>query len=233
MGPYAASKAALAAWVRALSREVKDRGVHANMIMTTLIDSPKTRGEHPGADYSQWVPVDDVAEMVAFLTSDAAGSMYGSVVPLLGKFALDAPAGAIVMGPPPGVGGPPPGAGGPPPGGGSKRYALLYPFKPGKAEQAEELFQGGGDPPPPGGGMRLLSTTVFRMGNTVVRTFEIEGDLDEAIEHMVKGAELSDLGSQLKPLMEDTVDLSTAEGLRHFFKSQMMEVVTDRVIPGK
>jgi hypothetical protein len=71
------------------------------------------------------------------------------------------------------------------------------------------------------------------MGDTVVRTFEIDGSIEEAVENMVQAAELSDLGARLKPLMEEGVDPTTAEGLRRWFHSQMMEIVTDRAIPGR
>jgi len=229
MSPYAAAKAALNAWARGFSREVKDRDIRVNVIETSLIDTPKNRAQQPGMDYSQWVPAEQMADVVAFLTSEGAAAMLGGVIPVPGRFAL-IPA---MMG---GGGGPPPPAAG---NGGaakpeSKRYALLYPFKPGRAEEAEELFRAGADPPPnAGGSTRLLATTVFRFGDTVVRSFEIEGSLDEAIEHMVIGAALSDLGVRLKPLLDEGVDLTTPEGLRHFFRTQLMEVVTDRVAPGR
>ena len=71
--PYAAAKAALHAWVRALSREVKDRGVHANVIMTSRIDTPARRALFPDADYSTWVSGDDLAAL-ASLTSRAAAA---------------------------------------------------------------------------------------------------------------------------------------------------------------
>lgn len=111
------------------------------------------------------------------------------------------------------------------------RYALLYPFKPGMGAHAEEIFRMGGDPPQQeGGGLRLLSTTVFRKGDTVVRMFEIDGDLQQAVEHMVRATELSDTGTRLQPMLEG-VDLTTTEGLRSFFRDQMMEVVTHREVP--
>lgn len=110
-----------------------------------------------------------------------------------------------------------------------QRYALLYPFKPGKAAEAERVFREGARPPlSAGGDTKLRSTTVFRKGDVVVRVFEIYGDLDEAVEHMVRATELSDTGEKLKPLMDASVDLTTTEGLRRFFRDQLMEVVTDR-----
>lgn len=116
-GPYAASKSALLAWVRALGREVADLGINANAVVTTLLDTPKNRATQPDADHSRWVPAEDLAEVVDFLTSSGARSMFGMAVPVHGRFALVPPPGAV-GGPPPGViAGPPRSAvGGPPPG---------------------------------------------------------------------------------------------------------------------
>jgi NAD(P)-dependent dehydrogenase (short-subunit alcohol dehydrogenase family) len=94
-GPYSAAKAALHAWVRALSREVKDRGVHANIVVTSRIDTPARRAEFPGADHSTWVPGEDLAALVGVLTSPAAAALHGSVVHAAGTFALDPPAAAV------------------------------------------------------------------------------------------------------------------------------------------
>jgi NAD(P)-dependent dehydrogenase (short-subunit alcohol dehydrogenase family) len=93
--PYAAAKSALHAWVRALSREVKERGVHANVIVTSRIDTPARRAQFPGADYSTWVRGDDLAALVAALTSPAAAALHGAIVPAVGTFALEPPAGAV------------------------------------------------------------------------------------------------------------------------------------------
>jgi hypothetical protein len=102
------------------------------------------------------------------------------------------------------------------------------------AAEAMPVIQGGGDPPPQVATKTMLvSTTVFRKDDTVVRVFEIVGDLDEAIEHMVRQAELSDAGMGLAPYLQEGFDLTTADGLRAFFKSQLMEVVTHRSIPGR
>ena len=242
MGPLAASKAALEGWAKAFHREVKDRGIHVNVLDVTLLDTPHGRETHPGGDYSQWVPGEQFADTIAFLTSPAGGAFYGGLLPLHGKFAIGGgpppgmgggPPGGAAGGPPPGVaaGGPPPGVGASQGNGGAQRqrYALFYPFNPGRAAEAESLFQAGADPPPQAGGTRLISTTVFRFGDTVVRTFEIEGNLDEAIEHMVIGSALSDLGARLKPLLDDSVDLTTPDGLRSFFRGNLMQIVTDRV----
>jgi hypothetical protein len=100
--------------------------------------------------------------------------------------------------------------------------------------EAESIIVGGGDPPPQAASAtRLLSTTVFRKGDIVVRVFEIEGSLEEAIEHMVRAAELSDAGRGLAPYLQEGHDLTTPDGLRAFFRDQMMEIVTHRAVPGR
>ena len=109
------------------------------------------------------------------------------------------------------------------------RFALAYPFKPGKAAEAESVFRQGGKPPLGAAGQtRLRSTTVFRKGDVVVRAFDIYGDLEAAIEHMARLTEVADVGERLKGLLEDRVDLTTPEGVRGFFREQMMDIVTDR-----
>jgi hypothetical protein len=111
---------------------------------------------------------------------------------------------------------------------GVTRHALLYPLRPGTGAAADAVFTGGGDPPPQAGDTRLLSTTVFRHEDTVVRMFEIVGDLDEAIEHLVRAAALQQVGGRLAPYLAEGVDISGEDGLRRFFREQLMTVVTDR-----
>jgi NAD(P)-dependent dehydrogenase (short-subunit alcohol dehydrogenase family) len=94
-GAYAAAKAALHAWVRALSREVKDRGVHANVVVTSRIDTPARREQFPDADFSTWVGADDLAALIAALTSPAGAALHGGIVHAVGTFAFEPPAGAV------------------------------------------------------------------------------------------------------------------------------------------
>ena len=109
MGPYVASKAALNAWAAAFSREVKDRGHRVNVIETRLIDTPKHREQQPGADHSQWVPAENIADTIAFLTSEEPGaaSMFGGVIQVKGTFTPGPPAGGPPGQSPPGGAKPP------------------------------------------------------------------------------------------------------------------------------
>jgi hypothetical protein len=111
------------------------------------------------------------------------------------------------------------------------RFALLYPMKPGTGGAADPAFQMGGDPPPQAGGTKLRSTTVFRKGDTVVRVFEIDGTLEEAIEHLVRASALMNVGERLGPMLDTDIDLTTEDGLRRWFSEQMMEIITHREAP--
>lgn len=97
LGGYAASKAALTAWVRSLSHEVKQRGVHANVLMMTMADTADARRDRPHMDFEQAVTPEQVARVVDFLTSDESDALYGAVLPVLGKFGFT----TSMTGPPP------------------------------------------------------------------------------------------------------------------------------------
>lgn len=101
LSAYAAGKAALMAWVRGLSHEVKHRGVHANVVVMTMADTPEAREQRPHVDFSEAITPELVARAVGFLTSDAADGLYGSAVPVLGRFGFS----TALAAPPPGRGG--------------------------------------------------------------------------------------------------------------------------------
>ncbi|GAA3383110.1 SDR family oxidoreductase [Cryptosporangium minutisporangium] len=101
LSAYAAAKAALEAWVRSISHEVKKRGVHANLVSLTLVDTPEMRRERPGVVLDDTVSDELVARVIGFLTSEAADGLYGSVVPVVGKFGF---ASSLAGGPPAGRG---------------------------------------------------------------------------------------------------------------------------------
>jgi 3-oxoacyl-[acyl-carrier protein] reductase len=96
---YAASKAALVAWVRGLSHEVKHRGVHANVVMMTMADTPEARRQRPNVDFEQATRPENVAKVIEFLLSSGAEGLYGATIPVLGKFEFS----TVLAAPPPGA----------------------------------------------------------------------------------------------------------------------------------
>lgn len=76
---YAASKAAVAAFARAVAKEHADDGVRCNVIVPTMIDTPANRAANPDA---KMTPPERIASVIRFLCSDEAAAINGAVVPV-------------------------------------------------------------------------------------------------------------------------------------------------------
>jgi NAD(P)-dependent dehydrogenase (short-subunit alcohol dehydrogenase family) len=76
---YAASKAAVIAFARAVAKEHADEGVRCNVIAPTIIDTPANRAASPDA---KMTPPARVAEVVRFLCDEDSAALNGAVVPV-------------------------------------------------------------------------------------------------------------------------------------------------------
>jgi len=89
---YAASKAGLIGFAKALAREVASRGITVNVIAPGIIDTDMTRavGERAQGAWAAQIPlgrlgtVDDVAAAACFLASDEAAYITGHVLAVNG-----------------------------------------------------------------------------------------------------------------------------------------------------
>lgn len=79
---YAAAKAAAEAWTLALADGFGTGGATANIVVVDALLTPQMREENPGRDLPTFTPVEQVAEAIAFLCSDAAEKMNGQRLPL-------------------------------------------------------------------------------------------------------------------------------------------------------
>lgn len=76
---YAASKAAVAAFARAVAKEHAGDGVRCNVIVPTMIDTPANRASNPDA---KMTPPERVASVIRFLCSDESAAVNGALVPV-------------------------------------------------------------------------------------------------------------------------------------------------------
>jgi NAD(P)-dependent dehydrogenase (short-subunit alcohol dehydrogenase family) len=85
MAPYAASKAAVAAFTQALAAEVAARGILVNAVAPSIIDTPANRAAMPKADHAGWPKPAEIAATIAFLASAENKVTTGGVVPVPGR----------------------------------------------------------------------------------------------------------------------------------------------------
>jgi 3-oxoacyl-[acyl-carrier protein] reductase len=93
---YAASKAGLVGLARSLARELGPRGVTANVVAPGFVDTDMTAAldEERRAEIVKAVPLgryatpDEIAAVVTFLASPAAGYITGAVVPVDGGLGM-------------------------------------------------------------------------------------------------------------------------------------------------
>jgi 3-oxoacyl-[acyl-carrier protein] reductase len=84
MGPYAASKAGVHRLTEALAAEWKGK-ITVNAVLPSTIDTPANRASMPKADFAKWVTPQELADVILFLTSDAASAVTGALLPVSGR----------------------------------------------------------------------------------------------------------------------------------------------------
>lgn len=85
MGAYTASKAGVQRLTEALAEELKDRNITVNCVLPGTIDTPDNRTSTPRADFSRWVAPAAIADVIHFLTSDAARAVNGASIRVFGR----------------------------------------------------------------------------------------------------------------------------------------------------
>ncbi len=82
---YNVSKTGLVALTESVAAEYRRRGVAANVILPSIIDTPSNRANIPKADPDRWVQPQEIAEMMRFLCTDAGGSLNGASIAMYGR----------------------------------------------------------------------------------------------------------------------------------------------------
>ena len=74
---YASAKAAAEAWTLSLADSFSDTPATANIIVVNAIETPRMREESPDTERPAFTPAEDLADAIAFLSSDSAARMNG------------------------------------------------------------------------------------------------------------------------------------------------------------
>jgi NAD(P)-dependent dehydrogenase (short-subunit alcohol dehydrogenase family) len=82
---YAVAKGGVILLTQALAEEVKNAGINVNVVLPSIIDTPRNREENPKADFSKWVPPEQLAAVILYLCSDAASALNGATIPVYGR----------------------------------------------------------------------------------------------------------------------------------------------------
>ena len=79
---YGAAKAAVIALTQSIAEEGGPHGVTCNVVIPSTMDTPANRADMPDADFSKWVKTEHMAEVMAFLCTEAGGNINGATIPV-------------------------------------------------------------------------------------------------------------------------------------------------------
>ena len=77
---YTTAKAGIIAFTEALAHEMRGHGVTVNCVLPSTMDTPANRAAMPDSDRQGWVPVDSVADVIAFLVRDESAHVTGALL---------------------------------------------------------------------------------------------------------------------------------------------------------
>lgn len=77
---YTVAKAGVITFVQALAAETRGRGVTVNAVLPSTMDTPANRASMPDVDPQAWVPVDAVADAIAYLAAESSAHVTGTLL---------------------------------------------------------------------------------------------------------------------------------------------------------
>lgn len=84
MAAYGVSKAALVHLTRVLDIELRPHGIRVNGVAPQLLDTPANQATFPQEALAHAVAPEAIADVIAFLVSDAAAPVSGAILPAYG-----------------------------------------------------------------------------------------------------------------------------------------------------
>jgi NAD(P)-dependent dehydrogenase (short-subunit alcohol dehydrogenase family) len=85
LGAYVIFKSALVTLIQTIALENAGANITANVVLPGTMDTPANRASMSNADFSKWVPPQDVAQLIVWLTADQAAHVNGAVIPIQGR----------------------------------------------------------------------------------------------------------------------------------------------------
>jgi NAD(P)-dependent dehydrogenase (short-subunit alcohol dehydrogenase family) len=82
---YNVAKAGVVALTRSIAAEYKKKGIAANAVLPSIIDTSDNRRSMPKEDFKRWVRPEELAELILFLCSEAGGSLNGASIQVYGR----------------------------------------------------------------------------------------------------------------------------------------------------
>jgi NAD(P)-dependent dehydrogenase (short-subunit alcohol dehydrogenase family) len=77
---YTTAKAGVIAFTEALAHETRAHGITVNSVLPSTMDTPANRAAMPDNDRKGWVPMDHVADVIAFLVRDESTHLTGALL---------------------------------------------------------------------------------------------------------------------------------------------------------
>ncbi|WP_031519577.1 SchA/CurD-like domain-containing protein [Streptomyces sp. NRRL F-5123] len=115
-------------------------------------------------------------------------------------------------------------------GDGRIRHAITFTVRPGSEEVVAKLLSEYASPSARvDSATRLCRTSLFMLGNRVVRAVEVRGSLSAALRHVAQQPEVRAVEEAINPYLEEERDLTSAESARAFFSRAALPAVHEAV----
>lgn len=77
---YSLSKSLIFHLADIINESGKDKNIRASVVVPSTIDTPPNRQSMPDADFSKWVPAENIADVISFLLTDSGSMLRETVV---------------------------------------------------------------------------------------------------------------------------------------------------------